>query len=227
MAGYLLGKPSSSGPDTDTFETSAPADTGIETPRSHTLEFRSILHRLLERAEELQIYTNPFVGDPEFAAMTDRIRARFLTQNGQLMKEFGEALMEAEALCRKRGARFDDYVERVLAMDKRTATTLMKIHSLDIDPALGYSNMATVAGIRAEEKRLEAAQRFAAGQSPDMVKIALRARPSGEEDPLRKLEKERTRIRRTIRSLETKLQQVEERISSMAGEATTRHVPEG
>jgi hypothetical protein len=188
-------------------------------PRSHTLEFRSILHRLLERAESLQVYVNPFDGDTEFAALTERIRTRFLSENGRLMKEFGAALLEADALCRKRGARFEDYVERELGMDKRTATTLMKIHSFDVTPAIGYQNMATVAGLPTREKRQEAQQRFEAGESPDMVKTALgsRGRPE-DEDPVRKLEKERNRIKRTIRSLEQKLHDVEDRLSLLGEE---------
>ena len=193
--------------------TTSPVPVG---PRSHTLEFRNILHRLLDRAEELGVYTNPFADDPEFVSLTNRIRTQFLTQNGELMKAFGAALTEAEALCRDRGARFEDYVERVLAMDKHTATTLMKIHGYDINPSLGYANMATVAGIRSPEKRLEAENRFVAGASPDMVKIALKPDSRQQEDPLQKLEKERRRIQRTIHSLEEKLHQVEERISTMA-----------
>ena len=186
-------------------------------PRAHTVEYRSILHRLLDKAEELEIYANPFDADPEFAALTHKIKTRFLALNGRLMKDFGETLIEVEVLCRKRGARFEDYVERVLSLDKRTATTLMKIHSYDINPELGYTHMVTVAGIRTEEKRLEAEERFEAGQSPDMVKVGLKARPSDEpEDPVRKLEKERLRIQRTIRSLQTKLQEVEDRLTHLS-----------
>ena len=122
--------------------TTSPVPVG---PRAHTQEFRSILHRLLSRAEEIEIYVSPFEADPEFQALTRRLKNEFLERNGRIMKEFGEALIEAERLCRKRGARFEDYVERVLSMDRKTATTLMKVHSYDIDPALGYNNMATVA----------------------------------------------------------------------------------
>ena len=187
-------------------------------PRAHTLEFRSILHRLLVRAEELGIYTNPFDADPEFQAMTRRLKTDFLENNGRIMKEFGEALIEAERLCRRRGARFEDYVERVLSLDRKTATTLMKIHSYNIDPALGYNNMATVAGFASDEKRARAEEAFLAGQSPDMVKMAVRARPE-EDDPVLKLEKERNRIQRTIRSLQDKLSQIDERIGIISGSA--------
>lgn len=189
--------------------TSSPIPVG---PRSHTLEFRSILHRLLEKAEHTDVYLNPFISDPEFIALTDRIRNTFLAPNGLLMKEFGETLIEAEALCKKRGTRFEDYVERALSMDHRTAMTLMKIHSYDVNPEIGYHNMTTVAAIKSEEKRFAAEEAFEKGHSPDMVKMSLKQRLPEEEDPVRKLEKERRRIQRTIRSLETKLQEVEARL---------------
>ncbi len=185
-------------------------------PRAHTLEFRSILHRLLEKAEQEGVYTNPFDADPEFRALTGRLRDEFLTRNGEIMKSFGAALIEAEALCRRRGARFEDYVERVLSIDRRTATTLMKIHRYDISPALGYHNMATVAGIAGDEKRTKAEQAFLAGRSPDMVKVDARIPASEDElDPRTKLERERTRIQRTIRSLQEKLEEIDERIGRL------------
>jgi hypothetical protein len=192
--------------------TTSPVPVG---PRAHTLEFRSILHRLLVRAEEIGVYLNPFDADPEFQALTRRLKSEFLVRNGTIMKELGEVLIEAERLCRKKGARFEDYVERVLSMDRKTATTLMKFHSYDIDPSLGYNNMATVAGLGSEEKRSQAQEAFLAGESPDMVKMAVRAQPAlQEQDPLRKLEKERSRIQRTIRSLQNKLEEIEDRIGT-------------
>jgi predicted ribosome quality control (RQC) complex YloA/Tae2 family protein len=183
--------------------------------RAHTVAFRSILHRLLSRAESLEVYANPFEADPEFESLTRRIKTQFLKLNGRLMKDFGEALIEAETLCRRRGARFDEYVERVLAMDKRTASTLMKIHTYDINPELGYTNMATVAGIKSEDARLEAQERFAAGQSPDMVKMELRSAQKEPEDPVKQLEKERARIQRTIEKLNSRLEEVEMKLRKM------------
>jgi hypothetical protein len=184
--------------------------------RAHTLAYRDILHRLLVKAEECGVYANPFESG-EFRMLAERLRREFLTQNGAIMKAFGEALIEAERLCRKRGARFEDFVERVLAIDMRTATTAMKIHSYDITPEIGYSNMATVAGIRNEEQRNQAAAAFERGQSPDQVKVALRedGKVPGD-DPVRKLERERRRIKRTIQSLQTKLNAVEKRLEQLA-----------
>ena len=187
-------------------------------PRSHTLEFRGILHRLLERAEGLSIYRNDFETDPDFMAMTWRLKNEFLAKNGTVMKAFGAALADAERLCTDRGARFDDYIERVLAMDRKTASTLIRIHGYDLNPQIGYANMATVAGIRNDERRTEAVRLFESGKSPDTVKMAVRSPSESEQpDPVQKLEKERQRIKRTIASLESKLAAVEDRITRMAG----------
>ena len=189
-------------------------------PRAHTLEFRSILHRLLVRAEEIGIYLNPFESDAEFEALTRRLKTEFLERNGEMMKRFGQALIEAERLCQARGARFEDYVERVLSMDRTTATTLMKLHTYNIDPSIGYANMTTVAGLASDEKRTQAERAFLAGQTPDQVKTAVRAKPEEAEDPVRKLEKERGRIERTIQSLQTRLGEIEERLVSMTDQPT-------
>lgn len=189
-------------------------------PRAHTLEFRSILHRLLVRAEEIGIYLNPFESDAEFEALTRRLKTEFLERNGEMMKRFGQALIEAERLCQARGARFEDYVERVLSMDRTTATTLMKLHTYNIDPSIGYANMTTVAGLASDEKRTQAERAFLAGQTPDQVKTAVRAKPEESEDPVRKLEKERGRIERTIKSLQTRLGEIEERLVSMTDQPT-------
>ena len=188
--------------------------------RAHTLAYRDILHRLLVKAEEVGVYANPFA-TPEFRALADRLRSEFLARNGSLMKSFGEALIDAERLCRKRGARFEDFVERILALDMRTATTVMKLHNYDINPEIGYSNMATVAGINSVEKRTQAQAAFEQGQSPDQVKVALReGTDQRQEDPVRKLERERKRIQRTIRSLQTKLNDVEQRLNRLTAESS-------
>jgi hypothetical protein len=183
--------------------------------RAHTIEFRRILHELLNRAEEREIYSSPFVHDPDFMGLTYRIRNQFLRENGQLMKDFGALLAEAQQLCERRNARFDDYVERVLSLNKSVANTLMRIHQTDVSPDLGYENMKTVAAIRDPKERKNAEDAFKSGQSADMVKAMTRQTKDESEDPLSALEKEKRRIERTIRSLEAKLKTVEERLASL------------
>lgn len=181
-------------------------------PRAHTREFRRILHTLLDRAEKLGVYRNIFDETPEFIALTARIRREFMTKNGDLMKDFGRVLIEAQALCDRYNARFEDYVERVLSMDRSSATTIMKVHSLDIDSQIGFENMSTVARIGDEDKRDQAQEAFARGMSPDLVKSFIRSDDPLADDPVKTLVKEKRRIERTIDSLQKKLVEVDARL---------------
>ena len=87
--------------------------------RAHTTEFRSIFHRLLQKAEEKGIYQNQIDSNAELKTMADEIRQKYIRVNGELMKDFGQALMEAEKLCKKHHARFEDFVERVCKCQSR------------------------------------------------------------------------------------------------------------
>ena len=185
------------------------------TNRAHTQEFWALFHGLLEKAETLSLYTNLFEQEAEFRLLTDRIRTSFLAKNGQLMKDFGKLLIEAEALCRKYNARFEDYVDRVLGVHRTTARVLMRIHSLDVNPEIGYENMRTVASLKSEEEREKAEEAFLQGQSPDRVKAEF-ARRRKEEDPLERLRQEKRRIEKTIQSLSKRLEEIENRLSEIA-----------
>lgn len=189
--------------------------------RAHTTAFRSILHHLLAKAEELTIYTNIFETEPEFTALTARIRKEFVSVNGQLMKELGALFIQAQQLCEKHGARFEDYIERIIRINKSTATSLMKIHSLDIDPSLGYENMRTIAGIGDVTERLQAQQALQSGQTPDMVKINLKQNKQSapeNDNQLEKLLTEKRKLERSINNLHEKLKEIEQRIEKLEEE---------
>jgi hypothetical protein len=183
--------------------------------RSHTTEYRNILHELLERAEQAGTYTNIFSEHPDFVRLTHKIRDEFLVTNGQLMKDLGALLVKAEALCQEHHARFEDYVERALLIDRRSASTLMRIHGLDISPAIGYENMRTVANIRNKDQRQMAMESFSNGKSPDMVKAEVQQARKTEREPIEMLFAEKQRIERTIDSLREKLKTVDDRIDRL------------
>ncbi len=184
--------------------------------RAHTREFRGILHGLLQTAEAKGIYRNVFENEPEFVELTRRIRSEFIEKNGRLMKELGALFVRAEELCRKHGARFDDYIERVLGMEKSTASTLIRAHDLDIPAELGYETMKMVANLRKPEEREQALESLAEGNTPDMVKFLMSpAAGKEEEDPVEKLNAERRRIQRTIESLKNRLKTIEERLRKL------------
>ena len=181
-------------------------------PRPHTIEFRRILHQLLERAEQIGVYRNIFDSDPDFLALTERIRSRYLAGGGRIMKEFGEALLEAQQLCEQHHMRFDDYVERVLRLESRTAGSLIRMHSYDVSPEAGYENMKVLAGIADPARREQATEAFAAGKSRDSIRALVNGSAEQQQDPLRQLQREKRRIESTIRSLQLKLEDLERRL---------------
>ncbi|MCL1817278.1 MAG: hypothetical protein FWG35_00015 [Spirochaetaceae bacterium] len=182
--------------------------------KAHTTEFWSIFHGLLGKAEEMEIYQSVFDGDSELAALTKKIRDDFLARNGKLIKELGGILAKAEELCRKKNLRFEDYVSRVLCLDRSCARLFMRVRELDIDPALGFDNMKTVAALRDEGDRAAAQAAFLSGKSPDSVKAEFANKPK-EKDPAAALLQEKRRIERTIASLQSRLTEIDDRLTKL------------
>ncbi|OHD70210.1 MAG: hypothetical protein A2W19_05145 [Spirochaetes bacterium RBG_16_49_21] len=182
--------------------------------RAHTVRFWDIFHKLLYAAEEKGVYANIFKRDGRFTALTRTIREKFLSANGNLMKELGKLLAQAHDLCREHNASFDDYVDRELLLHRTAAKLLMKIHSFDIRPDIGYENMKTVASIRDDEIRSRAEEAFAQGKTSDMVKAEFIAR-NRPDQTLDVLVQERDRIERSIDTLSRKLAKIEKKINEI------------
>ena len=176
--------------------------------RAHTAEFWAILHGLLEKAEKKDVYKDVFSGSKELEKLTDTIRKKYLTENGNLVKELGELLLKAHELCSAIGGRYEDYVDRVLRIPRQAANLAVRMHQYNLNPETGADNMRFLAGISSEEKRAAAETALLTGKSPDTVRIAAREKPEGE-DPRYRLEKEKTRLERTIASLTKRLEEVE------------------
>jgi hypothetical protein len=184
---------------------------GTLSARAHTTEFWAIFHGLLEKAETRGIYQNIFADSPELAELTETIRIKYLRENGSLVKELGMHLLRAHELCSAIGARFEDYVDRVLRIPKTAANLAIKMYQYDLNPEVGPDNMRFLAGIGNDETRSAAENALLKGKSPDTVKIAVR-RPVAEEDPRLRLEKEKRRLERTIASLTARLNEVQKEL---------------
>jgi hypothetical protein len=178
--------------------------------RAHTAEFWAIFHALLDKAETKNVYRDVFSGSPELTELTELIRTKYLLGNGNLVKEMGQLLLRAHELCDAAGARFEDYVDRILRIPRVAADTAIKMYQYDIDPSVGADNMRFLAGIRNEETRASAEQALLKGKSPDTVKIAVRS--PEEEDPQTQLTKEKQRLERTIESLKRRLEEVNRKL---------------
>lgn len=184
--------------------------------RSHTKKFYEIFHSLLIKAETTGIYNNIFKTDERFVQLTNTIKQEFLAKNGQLMKDFGRILFEAFELCLQCHVSFEDYIDRELGFFRNQAKTIMKMHSFDLDPAIGYENMKTVAAINDDILRKQAEEAFIQGQSPYLVKKQFsRQNNDPERDAVENLIQEKNRIKKTIQRLNERLDMIEKQIDKL------------
>ncbi|EFW36408.1 hypothetical protein [Treponema phagedenis] len=189
-------------------------DNGAPQGKAHTQRFWACFHRLLEKAEEKQLYALMPEELPELNEITEEIRSVIMLEDGKLMKELGRLLQKARSLCSRAGIRFEDYIDRVLCLPRPAAVAIEKIHAYDLNPALGYEGMKMVAGIANPSKREAAERMLLAKQSPAMTKENLKPKQQ-EEDPRRKLEKEKRRLEKTIKSLAERLAIVNETLEKI------------
>jgi hypothetical protein len=176
--------------------------------RAHTTEFWSVFHGLLQKAESKGIYKNVFASSPELIELTNLIKNEYLYKNGALLKELGRYLLQACELCKVIGARFEDYVDRVLCLPRTAARVAMKVYQYNINPSIGAENMKLVASISNDEKRMAAENALLSGRSPDEVKVKI-VRSPAELNKREQLEKEKTRLERTIQSLTRRLEEIQ------------------
>jgi hypothetical protein len=190
---------------------------GLSSGRSHTNEFWGIFHELLVKAEGRGHYRNLFDAEPEFLELTRKIRGACIAENGRVMLEFGRLMIEAQALCRKYKARFEDYVDRALGVPRSTANSAAKAAVYQVDPDVGWDGMRMAAGIRDPRSRAEALDALRGGASPAAVK-SLFAAPKPPEETRERLVKEKERLERTISNLRNRLGEVERALAG-AGQA--------
>jgi hypothetical protein len=187
---------------------------GIASGRAHTNEFWGIFHELLVAAESMGHYRNVFDAEPEFVALTRRIRASCIAENGKVMLEFGRLMIEAQALCRKHKARFEDYVDRALGVPRSTADSAVRAAAYGVDPDVGWDGMRMAAGIRDPDARAAALEALRDGASPAAVKARFSpARPP--EDAAERLAREKERLERTIHNLRDRLAEVERALAEL------------
>lgn len=188
---------------------------GVRQPRPHSAEFWALFHELVTKAEAKGLYRNIFENEPDFVRLTEEIRQRCLKVNGELLLEMGRLLAEAQELCERHRARFEDYIERVLGVPRTTANGAVKATKLGLDPALGWDSLMFLSSIRDEARRTEAIEALESGASPTTVKGRL-ARANPEESPADRLLEEKSRIEKTIRNLTARLEEIECKLMAAA-----------
>lgn len=176
--------------------------------------YYGLFHSLLEKAQEMGIYINVFDKEPEFLDLTKRIKEQFLSVNGQLMKDFGGALIEAERLCEKYHASFDDYVNRILGVNRTSARSAIKVKTMDIEPSIGFDSMKTVAAIKDDDIRQLAQEALMTGRSPEIVKQEFSPDPP-VPGKMEYLKREKERLEKTLDELTARLAKVERELEAL------------
>lgn len=185
--------------------------------RAHTNAFWCIFHGLLAKAETLGIYRDVYGSDSELQEITEGLRGD-LREIAVIMKRIGKRLIAAAAICKRINARFEDYVDRVIRMNRVTAKLAMKAFQMDVSEDYGPDGVRLIASAPGEEARIAVESALAAGKSHDEAKAARKSTPpaSDEESQVERLQKEKGRIVRTIASLERRLEEVEQELGDVS-----------
>lgn len=188
--------------------------------RCHTGEFWAIFHRLIEKAEKKGFYKNNYSLNAPLKALTEDLKTNYLTKHGILMRELGEKLIEAQHLCCQSNIDFTDYVDRILGLGRLPAKTIMKVAQAKIDPQIGYENMKLVSAIPNPQKREEAIQALKEGQTAAIIKADYKEdKNKSLLTQQEQLLMEKKRLEKTIRSLNQKLELIDQQIAACSDQS--------
>lgn len=183
----------------------------------HNQEFWAKFNELIEIAEQKGYYKIGIEDSPELQELTQRIKKDFLEENGKLMTEFGKLLIQAYDLCKKANVRYEDYIDRVLCLPRNSAKDIRKLGTVEVNPALGFDNMKIVASVKKKDERSEIEKQFLDGKSPAGVREMMKQKACAckNDDQKTKLEKEKSRLKKTIAQLSQRLEYVEEALEAL------------
>lgn len=179
---------------------------GGSTSRSHTNAFWAVVHELAGIAEAKGLYQRAAAA--EGMATIDKNLTDLLKQSGEILKQIGRALIEAQHTCEASGVRFEDYVMRDLKQTMPWAKACMVAAGYDLPAELGAENLKMCASIKSEEERVATVDALEGELSPQQVKAA-KAEAKKPEDVVERLEHERMRLVKLISRLTDRLDEVE------------------
>lgn len=184
----------------------------------HTQEFWARFGTLLKTAEEKGYYSIGWENNAELKELTEDIKTNYMAKNGELMQEFGKKLARAFDLCKESDIRYEDYIDRVLCLPRNAAKDIRKVGAVEVNPSIGFDNMKVVASVKKKDARAEVEQQFVeGGHSPASVREMMKQKSAEARgvDPKTKLEKEKSRLEKTIAQLTQRLEYVEESLASL------------
>lgn len=183
----------------------------------HSQAFWARFNELIQIAEEKEYYKLSIEDSPELVELTEKIKKEYVEQNGKLMQELGKLLLQAHKLCEESNIRYEDYIDRILCLPRNSAKDVCKVAVRDVNPQIGFENMKIVASIPKKSERTEVEKEFLEGKGPVGVREMMRQKrlSQNSDDQKTKLEKEKSRLEKTIHQLTERLNFVEESLATL------------
>lgn len=185
--------------------------------RPHTKSFYFRFNELLEKAKQTGVYKIDISSSPELVELTQRIKNEYIKEGAVKMIEFGKLLIKAHELCVSLSIRYEDYVERVLCLPRRSERSIVKVAMHPENPEIGFDNMKMISSLKNKEDKKEALSLFQKGLGPVAVNavVAQKQNAKEEADEKEKLLREKGRIEKTISLLQKRLELLENRIENL------------
>ena len=121
-------------------------------------------------------------------------------------------------MCKEAHFSYEYYIYRVLFLPRNTAKDISKVSAADVNPAIGFENMKVVANVKKKDDRAKIENDFLnGGKSPSSIREMMKQKSAAArgQDPKTKLEKEKSRLEKTIAQLTQRLEYVEESLANL------------
>jgi IS1 family transposase len=183
--------------------------------RCHTQLFWSCFHDLLAKAESEGVYRLEL--DPETQALADQAR-ELSRQIAKTQRDLGETLERLDALCRKQGVRTEDVFQRRIQLTPATWRKAIAANNLGVeeDDNIGVDQQAALLGARSPEARAAMVEGSREGKTVEQLKRPAVPPPSGPDDKLEELVRERERLEKNILTMERRLSHVKMLLEDLA-----------
>jgi hypothetical protein len=195
---------------------------GQKGARSHTAQFWSTFHDLLDIAEKKGIYTR--VHDKKLDALIQK--ARELDKKiAELQRVLGGILMEISDTCKKDGTRMEDVFERDINLSRKTLNYSIKAATICADEDCGQDIQKFLTGNKNEDIKSFIEEQHRTGKSAAQIQQGLQNIKSEEMSTRDRLVREKNRIEKTIISLQKRLSDIMEEIEKEhSGERETKKI---
>jgi hypothetical protein len=178
------------------------AEKGQRSARSHTVEFWSTFHDLLDVAEKEGIYTSK--RNEKIDSLT--AKARELDRKiAELQRELGEILIDIQKVCEESGFRAEDVFERDIHLSRKTWNYSIKAVNSGADKDCGQDIQKLLAGTRSTEIKNTIDHQKNRHKSAAQIQYGLQQEKTKTQSSLERLTIEKKRIETTIQSLKNRL----------------------